>query len=771
MSTPADPARFQTARATLLVDRFMTSFIKIGGLAIIAAVFAIMVFIAWQVVPLFGSASVTERGVIDVPAGLTTVSIGIDEWGERPALLGADGRIVILDSDGRAPTEGRIAEAKITAASFDPLRQRFVAATPAGAVAVATVRYKSDVVEKGIRRQVSAEIDAPMLIQLTQAPAVMSQVAYANHDDHAIAAGILEPASPGGRKRAIAAVCAVETSMLGGVNQPTVESTVDLAAPLKGEPLFIMVDDHAEGVIVASDQGEVVWFHYTSAKGLVLRQQFTPFSDRQDQRIGAMGWVFGDVSIVFTAVDGQQRIHSLFVKEGADQRQWGQTRELPALSAAPTVHATSVRNKAYLQAVDQTLSLRFATTSSERWSGTVPAAVTTAVISAKYDGIAAVTADGKVRMFELNDPHPESGLRSLFGKIWYEGASAPAWKWSSSGANDDFEPKMSMMPLIFGTLKGTFYAMLFAVPIALLGAIYTSEFMHSRFKVLVKPTVEIMASLPSVVLGFLAALWLAPLIETKVPSMLCVFIAMPITALVIGWGWSRLNPAARSLIKPGWEFIVLIPIILVVVYGAWGLGPVIERMLFTVPVLGVDGQPLRDAQGAILSVADFRRWWPAVTDSPYEQRNSLVVGFMMGFAVIPIIFTIAEDALSNVPNAMRSGSLACGASRWQTAMRIVVPTASAGIFSALMIGLGRAIGETMIVVMATGNTAIMDMNIFNGMRTLSANIAVELPEAPQHSTLYRTLFLGALLLFFFTFVINTAAELLRSHLREKYKTV
>ena len=193
---------------------------------------------------------------------------------------------------------------------------------------------------------------------------------------------------------------------------------------------------------------------------------------------------------------------------------------------------------------------------------------------------------------------------------------------------------------------------------------------------------------------------------------------------------------------------------------AWNLGPALEWLAFSVT------DPATHAR-----IGDFPRWWHEATGLKFEQRNSLVVGIMMGFAVIPIVFTIAEDALSNVPSALRSGSLALGASRWQTAFKVVVPTASAGIFSGLMIGLGRAIGETMIVVMATGNTAIMNMNIFDGMRTLSANIAVELSEAPQDGTLYRTLFLGAFLLFLLTFVINTAAELLRQHLREKYKTV
>jgi phosphate transport system permease protein len=139
----------------------------------------------------------------------------------------------------------------------------------------------------------------------------------------------------------------------------------------------------------------------------------------------------------------------------------------------------------------------------------------------------------------------------------------------------------------------------------------------------------------------------------------------------------------------------------------------------------------------------------------------------MGFAVIPIIYTIADDALSAVPDHLRAASLGAGATPWQTAVWVVVPTAMSGLFSAFMIGLGRAAGETMIVLMAAGNTPIMDWNIFNGFRTLSANIAVELPEAVQYSTHYRMLFLAALCLFIITFVVNTLAELVRLKFRKK----
>jgi phosphate transport system permease protein len=149
------------------------------------------------------------------------------------------------------------------------------------------------------------------------------------------------------------------------------------------------------------------------------------------------------------------------------------------------------------------------------------------------------------------------------------------------------------------------------------------------------------------------------------------------------------------------------------------------------------------------------------------QRNALIVAIGMSFAIIPLIFTIADDALSSVPDHLRSASLGAGATPWQTAVRVIVPAAASGLFSAVMIGLGRAVGETMIVLMAAGNTPLMGWNLFNGFQTLSAAIATELPEAARGSAHYRVLFLAALTLFAMTFVVNTAAELVRQRFRRR----
>jgi phosphate transport system permease protein len=253
-----------------------------------------------------------------------------------------------------------------------------------------------------------------------------------------------------------------------------------------------------------------------------------------------------------------------------------------------------------------------------------------------------------------------------------------------------------------------------------------------------------------VVLGFLAGLWLAPRVEKVVPGLFLAPLVIP--ALILGalYLWRLVPPGIRRGVRAGTEVALLVPIVLAGGWLCFALGGVAEGLL-----LG----------------GDYRTWLLSALGLTYDQRNSLVVGVAMGFAVIPIIFTIAEDSLSNVPQHLVAGSLALGATRWQTALRVVLPTASPGIFSAIMIGFGRAVGETMIVLMATGNTPVMDWSIFNGFRALSANIAVELPEAPVGGTLFRVLFLAAFLLFVMTFLVNTAAELVRLRLRKKYRYI
>ncbi|MBF0254380.1 MAG: ABC transporter permease subunit [Candidatus Omnitrophica bacterium] len=533
----------------------------------------------------------------------------------------------------------------------------------------------------------------------------------------------------------------------------------ELTAQIAGRPLMCRVNAQANALLVANDLGQILYFAAGEC-GFELKQTFAPFGVLAAGERVEMEFLLGGTTAVITGTDGRMAAYSLFRTESAKERLFGRIKDFPAMSQGLSDLAVSARNKAFLAASQESVSLRYLTTGAVRWKSRMPFKVQKALIGGKYDRLFFLDEAGTLHAYRLDDPHPEAGFKAFFGKIWYEGYTEPVYAWQSTGGTDEFESKLSMVPLLFGSLKGTFYALVFALPLALLAALYTSQFAAPNFKQFVKPAMEIMASLPSVVLGFLGALWLAPLIERQMPSVFLVILALPAAALAFGGIWSRIPAAKKAWCPDGREMLVMAPVVLVTAWAAWQMGPWVERIFFTVadPETGK-------------RIADFRLWWPAVTGLDFEQRNSLVVGFMMGFAVIPIIFTISEDALSNVSASLKSASLALGASRWQTAIRIIVPTASAGILSAVMIGFGRAVGETMIVVMATGNTPVMNWNIFSGMRTLSANIAVELPEAPYLGTLYRTLFLGAFLLFVLTFAVNTLAEFLRERLRTRYENV
>lgn len=753
--TDSTPARFRPSRMVLFIDGLMTYLIKGGGILVITAVLGIFVFIFAQIYPLFLKASVREIGQTQLREDDYRI-LGMDEWSELPFVVGTSGKMLFVDlagEEGVTEREIPLRESRgISAMTWLPERSELVLGSVDGRFCVVRVNYRRDFAAGG---KVVANLEPGPWFVIGPETARVEHIAFNAGQNRQLAAAILDNE---GRKEVRAALLLQKRSLMGK-GELQVGERFDLTSQIHGDPNQILVNSAADAVIASSLQGEVEYFYLMGSK-LDLRQKFSPFAGDADSRIRSMNFLLGDVSLVFTNPTGRNVIWSLFIPEGGQERLFGQTKEFPPLEAGAEFFANSLRNKGFLLGEGKQASLRYGTTESVRWEKSLPYEIRLGALSGKNDRILLLDEKSRLHIYSLDDPHPEASFRALFGKIWYEGQNAPSYDWQSTGGSDAFEPKLSLVPLIVGTLKGTLYAMLFAVPIAILAAIYTSQFLEPGIRRVVKPTMEIMASLPSVVLGFLAALWLAPILETRVPSVLCLLVLVPLSAALFGWLLSLLPMQLRRHLRPGYEFLIFAPLLLLVGWLAWNFGPILESWVFVVPD-SATGQP----------VADFRRWWPMVTGTPFEQRNSLVVGFMMGFAVIPIIFTISEDAMSNVPPALKSGSLALGASRWQTARRIVLPTAAAGIFSALMIGLGRAVGETMIVVMATGNTPIMDFNIFSGMRTLSANIAVELPEAPHHSTLYRTLFLGAMVLFLLTFLINTAAEILRQHLREKFKTI
>ena len=716
------------------VDRAAVFVITFGGIAVVVAVLAILVFIGAEAIPLFRSATLVPDGEVRISTALVPAqasafrAVGTDEYLKYIFTVEPDGVVAFfrIDSGERTqaiPVPG-LAAATVTSSSRSVLGQFLAAGLSDGRVALMQARFVPQY-DGQLPKDLTIEVRDRGLVTLDSSARPVRDVSFVEEDGQKFVAGVVADGE-------------IAYWSADGDGK---EQRATLALPRPDRITHVRVG--RRGAVIAG-----------TASGFVHHWEVRPEARLTDSSavsktpITALEWMLGGNSWVVAAADGSLSgwFRAPVLADGGFEAVRAHTFEP---QSAPVVTMTlSGRERSFATVGrDGEIVLRHMT--SERVLTTVPASgpVSAALISPKSDRLFALES-GVLRRFLLNNPHPETSWTTLFGKVWYEGYPQPEYVWQSTAATDDFEPKLSLVPLIFGTLKGTVYAMLFAVPLALLGALYTSQFMDSALKARIKPTVEIMAALPSVVIGFLAGLYLATMVEKNLVGVILMLVAMPVVGTSGVLLWAMLPPRWTSRLLPGVELALIVPLLLLAGWLSIVVAPTVEWFLFA---------------------GDARGWLQSVLGLTYDQRNCLVVGIAMGFAVIPLIFTISEDAFSSVPSSLTAASLALGASRWQTAFRIVLPTASPGVFSAMMIGFGRAVGETMIVLMATGNTPLMDWSIFNGIRTLSANIAVEIPEAPHSGTLYRTLFLAAALLFIITFVVNTVAEIIRQRLRERYR--
>lgn len=743
-ATPARPLDIPRARLSrrLLVDRLTRRLVTLGGVAIIVSILAILFVIAAEVYPLIKKPTATPVGTIPVRTGSAALAVGVDEYREIAYLVNASGVLFVSVKDGAPRAPAALPGLNTaTIVGISPLgRGPFALGLSDGRVIPVEVKFTVSFPEG--RRRVEPELVVAEPITADPDRRPIRWLAHVSTQKGPITAAAVGP-------KGLALVTITERKAL--IGPPTREaSRQNLSLPVEGEITALALDGRGEDLFVGTSSGQIVRVDLSEPSepkiaGAVLA------TSHPGVAVSVMGFLIGDRTLVVGDVAGGVSSWQLLKGDGGERR-LRKIHDFAPHQGSVVAFAPSRRDKGFITTdASGTAHLYYGTTGQTLLMVKAEREGIRAVTFApKADGLIAVDAAGTLFHWAVNNPHPEIAWRSLFGKLWYEGYAAPEYVWQSTGGTDDFEAKFSLTPLIYGTLKGTFYALLFAIPLALLGALYASQFMHPTLKGYVKPTVEIMAALPSVVLGFIAGLWLAPMVEKVVPGLFLLPLVITALILLALLAWRLAPVTLRKRFRPGTEVFLLVPVVVAGGWLAFSLGGLLESALLA---------------------GDYRGWLLRALGLTYDQRNSLVVGFAVGFAVTPIIFTIAEDALSNVPQHLVSGSLALGATRWQTAVRMVLPTASPGIFSAIMIGFGRAVGETMIVLMATGNTPVMDWSIFNGFRALSANIAVELPEAPEGGTLYRVLFLAAFLLFVMTFIVNTAAELVRLRLRKKYQSL
>ncbi len=831
--------------------------ITIGGIGTIIAVSLVLVLLVWVVFPLFLPASLEKKSEYTLPWNLDdseVINVGIDEFQILGWALFRNGEVRIFQANSGETihTLSLFEQKSITSISIHPFLEEVVIGFEDGTVQTGIFRtrtefYDLEEIPEEYHNNEAGQIEIYKQGALIRIPTgqfryhsfvsnFKEPLTLVKDDpivklDHSVASsGLMFSALTQNGTLSINSLSEQKNFLTGETLFSIKKNEIPFENPEgKAFPYAITLSGLGDQVYVIWEDGELLRYETRDVKNPVIAER-TDLIEEENVMITSLSYLIGQTTLLIGDSAGRTRAWFRIRDPQAstiDKQKLVAAHELPGSNAPVTSLSTSQRSRTIAVGYgDGSFRLFYVTAQNQLVEGSIQhdKSLDNLILTSKEDGLYTIV-DNMCQRWFLDLNHPETSFSALFSKIWYEGHKEPAYVWQSSSATDDFEPKYSLIPLIFGTLKATLYSMLIGLPLALLAAIYTSEFLHPKGRLVIKPLIEMMASLPSVVLGFLAALVFAPFVEKIVPTVLTAFVTIPLVYLVMANIW-QLLPQRLTLLMAK---IKLLFIFLVTPLGVWlaiQLGPLVESFFFSGDIKAwLNGQVGNGTGGwmmlllplsALLTVFIIGLWvnptlrrhasgwsrtnhaWVEVSKfvvgilltfiiaymisvflsslaldprgfylDTYEQRNALIVGFVMGFAIIPIIYTIADDALSSVPEHLRAASLGCGATPWQTAIYVIIPTGMSGLFSATMVGLGRAVGETMIVLMAAGNTPVLDWNIFNGFRTLSANIAVEMPEAVRNSTHYRTLFLAALTLFIVTFIVNTVAEIIRLRFRKK----
>ena len=724
-------------------DKLARIGVTAGGIFVLITLMLIFFYLLYVIVPIFSSVSVLPQQHFSLPVTSKTALLGVDDSNNIAYRFSRDGKVTFVDLHPQSQQGEVVKQQTIidnpTAYGVSLPRDGMVAyGTTQGQVMI--VQPEFSLIFTDAHKQLQPSIKFPFgrsPLALAPAGEAITQLAISGRDDRAIVVG------------------KTATNHLYGLSLLLPENVVQRANGWQQQRFLIadtpvQIDDFQltpDGKTLYVLSGSNLYLYKLSLQGAFLRKIENVATG--SSKPVSITLLSGANSLLVTNSDNTVSQWFEVVKQG--QRQLMNVRTF-TFSASPLVKIVPEYYRKGFFAIQQDGTTSAYYTAERKVihkEKVFTKAPTDIAISPKANLL--VTLDnGRWQSYHVKNAHPDIGLSSLLQKVWYEGYAEPDYVWQSTSASDEFEPKLSLVPIVFGTLKAALYSMFFAIPLALSGAIYTAYFMSNKVRKVIKPTVELMEALPTVILGFLAGVWLAPIVEQYLAGIALGIIFLPLSIIVVGWSWSMLPGQWRSRVPNGFHIALLIPVIVAVTYGCFGLSPWIESQFFNGDLLGY----LNNHLGV-----------------GYDQRNALIVGIAMGFAVIPTIFTIAEDAIFSVPAHLTKGSLALGATQWQTLTKVVLLTASPGIFSAIMMGLGRAVGETMIVLMATGNTPVMDWNLLQGLRTLAATIAIEMPESEVGSSHYRVLFLAAFVLFVFTFVFNTIAEVVRQRLREKYSSL
>ncbi len=729
-----------------IVDSSWKAMFSIGGIGIISAVMLIMFFLIYVVVPIFFSAKVELKSEYPIPgnASSPTLFYSLDEYKATAIRVDKDGVINHFDLSTGAifsTTPLNLFGQQIVSHTDVSDIDRIIAfGLSGGGAIIVEFDYKVSFPD-GVRK-IDVDISHPFGEQIINlAGGAIEKIAV-----RTTSLDVVFATKAKNESFIVVNKFAKTTSLFS--DEISLEQAGNAQINYFGNLKAILLGGNARDLYLIKPSGETRYYDISNLNEIRLRQIVSLTDVSKGEKISYVRFLLGSFSLMVGTDQG--RIIQWFPVRGDDNLFRLQNIREFDLRGSPEITKINIehaRRGFFTMDNENQLNIFHSTAQRHLASFDLDSKGVVFEVAPRANAVLIEQENGKVVVLSIDNSHPDVSVSSLWSKVWYEGYSEPRFVWQSSAAVADHEPKMSMVPLTFGTIKAAFYAMLFAIPIAVLAALYTAFFMDKKSRALIKPSIELIEAFPTVILGFLAGLWLAPLMEANLAGFFALFLIVPLGILLVGFLFYKLPDRISLLLPVGSRSLFMIPIVLFLGWLALSLDNTLEDMFFN---------------------GDMRHWLTFSAGIDFDQRNALVIGFAMGFMIIPTIFSVAEDAIYNVPTYLVNGSLALGASGWQTVVGVVLPTASPGVFSAIMLGFGRGVGETMIVLMASGNTPLMDVNIFEGMRTLAANLAVEMSETAVGSTHYRVLFLSGLLLFIFTFIFNTLAEIVRERMRKKY---
>ena len=603
----------EARKSVLIADRLADWTIRVGGILVIIAVFGILVFLVEEVLPLFKGGTVTDRLSYRVAAlDDRIVAVTMDEHQSLAVLVGSHGGLRAFHAPTGVPLEvpGFDFEGmEVTAVALAQDRENVAFGMEDGSVRFGRIKIRTDIlaadgVPEGLRvlderdasdgRSVYSKIPGNQVRKVSLEANLEAERGEAGGGDSIVAmdyrlGGLAERPTRafvtldrGGRIN----MSLAESRLNMLTRQTTVTVTRSTLPPLPEGvvPTHILMTQKADQVYVAEKSGRVFRYNTQNLREPLLAEETDLFSEGVE--LTTFGFLAGENSLVVGGSDGSVNIYFRLARKDSDTRDGFvlvHTREFEHHASAVRGFQPTQRGKAFMTVDDGgRILVRHGTSESTLLDlavGREPFAVL--AFAPRGDGILGVRQSGEATLWKLSIPHPETSIRTLFCKVWYEGYPEPAFTWQSSAATDEFEPKLSLVPLIFGTVKATVYSLIFAIPIALLGAIYTSEFMHQRVRAMVKPLMEMMASLPSVVLGFVAALVLAPVVETWIAAVLLCFFVFPLCLVGSAFLW-QFVPGGIALRMEGIpKFLIIVLMSAVGVFLAYRLGPTFERVFFS----------------------------------------------------------------------------------------------------------------------------------------------------------------------------------------------